>query len=268
VTSLLDRTATDDRSVPRRGEYRLPVATRGRRPLVTVASALLVVASVAVFASIYSSTDRRAPVLVVTTTILQGQRITGSDLGTVYVAASGGLSVIPVASASELSGTWATVTIPSGSLISLRDVTSSRPLAGGNAVVGLSLKDGQLPANGVQPGNRVMIVQTPGAGSVLPSPATSAGSSTGDGSGSSSGTTSASGVLVAQATVFEATVPSPSSGSGAAELVSVEVPATLAAAVASASSASEVSLVLLPDPGSTTAGATSGGNVSGGSGSS
>ena len=260
MTSLLDRTATDDRSVPRRGEYRLPVATRGRRPLVTVASALLVVASVAVFASIYSSTDRRAPVLVVTTTILQGQRITGSDLGTVYVAASGGLSVIPVASASELSGTWATVTIPSGSLISLRDVTSSRPLAGGNAVVGLSLKDGQLPADGVQPGNRVMIVQTPGAGSVLPSPATSAGSS--------SGTTSASGVLVAQATVFEATVPSPSSGSGAAELVSVEVPATLAAAVASASSASEVSLVLLPDPGSTTAGATSGGNVSGGSGSS
>ena len=261
MTSLLDRSPAVS-PTPRRDGYRLPVAARGRRPLVTAASALLVVASIALFASIYSSADRRVPVLIVTSTIHQGQRITGSDLGTVDVAASSGLSVIPVASASELSGTWATVTIPTGSLISLRDVTSSRPLAGGNAVVGLSLKDGQLPSDGVQPGDQVMIVQTPGAGSSPPA----AGAS--DSSSSVSGTAVASGVLVAQATVFAASVPPPSSASSAAELVSVEVPATLAAAVASASSASQVSLVLLPDPGSATSGKASSDNVSGGSGSS
>ena len=168
MTSLLDRTPTAGRSSNGRGEYRLPVVTRGRRPLVTVASALLVLASIAIFASVYSSADHRVPVLVVTSTIRQGQRITGSDLGTVDVAASGGLSVIPVASASELSGTWAAVTIPAGSLMALSDVTSSRPLAGGSAVVGLALKEGQLPSNGVEPGDQVMIIQTPGVGTVLP----------------------------------------------------------------------------------------------------
>ncbi len=204
----------------------------------TAVSALLVLASIAIFASLYSSADHRVPVLVVTTTVQQGQRITSSQLGSVDVAASGGLSVIPAASASELSGTWAAVTIPAGSLISLQDVTSSRPLAGGSAVVGLSLKDGQLPADGVQPGDQVMIVQASSAGSTLPTG--------GAADGSGAGATAAGGVLVARATVFESTTPPASSASGAAELVSVEVPSTQAAAVASASAASQVSLVLLP----------------------
>jgi hypothetical protein len=109
VTSLLDRTPTPERSANGHGQYRLPVRARERRPLVTVACALLVLASIAIFASVYSSADHRVPVLVVTSTIRQGQRITGGHLGTVEVAASGGLSVIPVASASELSGTWPAV---------------------------------------------------------------------------------------------------------------------------------------------------------------
>lgn len=238
------------------------MAVRGRRPLVTAASALLVVASIAVFASIYTSADHRVPVVFVTSTIHQGQRIIGSDLGTVDVAASGGLSMIPAASASELSGTWAAVTLPAGSLISTRDVTSSRPLAGGNAVVGLSLKDGQLPADGVQPGDEVMIVQTPGTGSALPVGGVP------DTSGSGSGPVASSGVLVARSTVFASSVPAPSSASGASELVSVEVPSTVAAAVASASSASQVSLVLLPDTASVTSDVTSGGGIGGGRGSS
>lgn len=269
MTSLLDRTPTPERSANGHGQYRLPVRARERRPLVTVACALLVLASIAIFASVYSSADHRVPVLVVTSTIRQGQRITGGHLGTVEVAASGGLSVIPVASASELSGTWAAVTIPAGSLISLHDVTSSRPLASGSAVVGLALKDGQLPADGVEPGDQVMVVQTPAIGSVLTVGGTTDGSDTGTGdgsgdgsdsgadSGSGSGPTSDSGVLVAQATVFEASAPPASSASDSAELVSVEVPATEAAAVASASSASQVSLVLLPDAGDPSSGGSS-----------
>ncbi len=264
MTSLLDRPPAAGRSTNGRGEYRLPVVTRGRRPLVTVASALLVLASIAIFASVYSSADHRVPVLVVTSTIRQGQPITGSDLGTVDVAASGGLSMIPVGSASELSGTWAAVTIPTGSLIALSDVTSSRPLASGSAVVGLALKEGQLPSNGVEPGDQVMIIQTPGVGTVLPVEGAADGSGSDLGTGAA-GTIAASGVLVAQATVFEATAPPAASTSGVAELVSVEVPSTLAAAVASASSASQVSLVLLPASDSSASGGSSGGGSTSGS---
>ncbi len=166
MTTLLDRVSTAGRRAETRSEFRLPAVARGRRPLVAVASTALVLASVAIFASLYSSADHQVPVLVVTTTIHQGQRIIGSDLGTVDVAASGGLSVVPVADATELSGTWAASTIPAGSLINRSDVTTSRPLAVGTGVVGLALKDGQLPAGGVEPGDRVMIVVTPATGSV------------------------------------------------------------------------------------------------------
>lgn len=241
MTTLLDRVSTAGRRAETRSEFRLPAVARGRRPLVAVASTALVLASVAIFASLYSSADHQVPVLVVTTTIHQGQRIIGSDLGTVDVAASGGLSVVPVADATELSGTWAASTIPAGSLINRSDVTTSRPLAVGTGVVGLALKDGQLPAGGVEPGDRVMIVVTPATGSVPVE-----GTTDGSDSHTSPGSSSSDGALVSEATVYQATVPASSSASGAVELVSVVVPSNVAADVASASASSQVSLVLLP----------------------
>ena len=247
MTSLLERPSSAAASNGT-GSYRLPGVPQGRRPLLSVASALLVLASAAIFASIYTSADHRVPVLMVTSTIHQGQRITAADLGTTELASSGRLSPIPVSSASELSGTWAAVTIPAGSLLARGDVSSSRPLSSGSAVVGLALKDGQLPSNGVEPGDQVMIVQTLAAGSVLPAGADSSGTgATGATSdGDDFGSVSSAGVLVAQATVFDTATPSASTSSGATELVSVEVPPTLAAAVATAAAASQISLVLLP----------------------
>ena len=224
-------------------EYRLPIVPKGRRPVTAAASALLVLASIAVFVSVYSGADHRVPVLVVTSTIQQGQRISAADLGSADVASSRGLVPIPVSSADGLSGTWAAVTIPAGSLLTRGDLTASRPVPGGSAVVGLVLKDGQLPSSGLVPGDDVMVVQTLGAGSALPSTAVA-----GSGGSAADGTASdpSSGVLVAQATVFQTDAPSTTSASGAAELVSVEVPATMAASVATAAAASQVSLVLLP----------------------
>ena len=110
-------------------------------------------------------------------------------------------------------------------------------------MVGLALKDGQLPSTGLVPGDEVMVVQTFGAGTVLPQ-AAAAGTGTDAVGGTGSGMPSSTGVLAGQAVVFQTAAPS--SASGAAELVSVEVPATLAAAVATAAAASQVSLVLLP----------------------
>jgi len=210
----------------------------------TVASALLVLVSIAIFATVYSSADHRVPVLIVRSTIQQGQRISADELGTADVASSGGLSPIPVFRASELAGRWAAVTIPAGSLLTAGDLSASRPLPGGSAVVGLALKDGQLPSTGVAAGDQVMIVQTLGAGSVLSGADNPGGVATGVGTGIAAATSS--GVLVAQASVFETATPTSSSSSGTTELVSVVVPSTLAAAVSTAAAASQVSVVLLP----------------------
>ncbi len=166
MTSLLERLPGAS-AANGQDHYRIPILPRTRKPVLAVASAVLVLTSVAVFANIYSSADHRVPVLTVTSTIQQGTRITAAQLGTVEVASSPGLSPIPVASASALSDKWAAVTIPAGSLLTPGDVTENRPLSSGTAVVGLALKDGQLPSNGVVTGDRVMIVQTLTLGSVL-----------------------------------------------------------------------------------------------------
>ncbi|MGH9079832.1 MAG: SAF domain-containing protein [Acidimicrobiales bacterium] len=209
----------------------------------TVVSALLVFGSVAAFATVYASASHEQSVLIVTRTIEQGEAITAGDLGQASVAISGGVDPIPVSSAAELSGRRAAVTIPTGSLLTMADTTSTRPILAGDAVVGIALKPGQLPAAGVEPGDQIMIVETGTLDTPLasPPPPTATADSTG------------SGVLVPQADVFDVQTASngPSSASasssaGDSQLVSVEVSDTLAPEVSTAAAAGQVSLVLLP----------------------
>ena len=80
------------------------VAPHSRRPLVAVASAVLVCASIAAFVSIYSSAGHKTAVIVVVQPIGQGQPITAADLGQVEVSVPSGVDTVPVADASELAG--------------------------------------------------------------------------------------------------------------------------------------------------------------------
>jgi Flp pilus assembly protein CpaB len=223
--------------------------------MMVVASAMAVFASIAAFAAIYSSSDRTSAVLVVTESIQQGQHFSGSDLGEANVSISSGVNPILVADASELAGKRAAVTIPAGSLLVPSDVTGSPQIPAGEAVVGLALKPGQLPSNGVEPGDQVMIVQTASPGTPVTSPLPS------DASGGASVATT--GILVPQATVFDTAVPPVNSSSGATALVSVEVATTLASAVSTASAAGQVSLVLLPPESGGDGGRTSGSQAAG-----
>jgi hypothetical protein len=257
VPSLLDRgsasansaSASSASALGSRGRPRLPTPSRRRKPLVALVSLTVVCASIAIFADLYASADRQVPVLIVTSTIQQGQLITGSLLGQASASISGGVTPIPVSDASELSGRRAAVTIPAGSLLTPADVTASQPISSGDAVVGLALKAGQLPAAGLEPGDRVIIVQTASPGTPL-----SSASTTSSNPGGQSGEVGAStGVLVPEATVFNAEAPPSNSSSSASLLVSVEVSSTLAAAVSTAAAAGQVSLVLLPTSASTSA---------------
>lgn len=242
MTALMDGRPPE---APPRGEskteFRLPVTPRSRRPLVAIVSAVLVFTSIAVFASVYSSASHQTPALVVVQTIQEGQRITGADLGQANVAISGGVTPIPASSASLLAGKRAAVKIPAGTLLTLGDVTGSTPIAAGDAVVGMALKDGQFPSTGVESGDQVMIVQTASPGAPL--------TATGTGAAPQGVGGSTAGVLVPLATVFAVGPPAANSTSSASLLVSVEVSTTLAAAVSTAASAGQVSLVLLPQGG-------------------
>ena len=197
-----------------------------------VISALAVFASIAAFVTIYSSADHEVTVLIVAHSIQRGQLFTSSDLSQTEASISSGVTPIPVTDASQLSGKRASVTLPAGSLLTPADVSSGEQIAAGYAVVGLSLKDGQLPSGGVVVGDDVMVVQTASPGT----PVSVAGDATSDGG---------TGVLVPDATVYGIALPSASSSSDS-QLVSVEVASTVSAAVATAAAAGQVSLVLLP----------------------
>ncbi len=239
---------------------RLP-GPRARRPLLAVASALLVFVSIAGFADLYASADRHVSVLVVTRTIEQGQQISDGDLSAANVDVSGGATPIPVSDASQLSGERAAVTIPAGSLLIGNDLTNSPSIPAGDAVVGLALKAGELPAAGVEPGDQVMIVQTAQAGTALGGTAgTGVTGQSSDGSEpGSEGSGVPTGVLVPQADVFDVQSPPADASSDILQLVSVEVSSTVAAAVTTAANADQLSLVLLPAS-SAVGGATAGGH--------
>lgn len=225
---------------------RPPSGRRDRRGLVAAVSLVVVCASVAGFADLYASAGQRVPVVVVDRPLVQGQPITSDQIGRADISVSSGIETIPAADASMVIGKRAATSVPAGALLQPADVTTAPAVTAGNAVVGLALKDGQLPASGVVPGEQVMIVQTATPGSPLSAPVSgvpTAGTSTGSGTTVLSG--SGTGVLVAQASVVAVSAPSGNSSSGYAVLASVEVPASVAPDVATAGSAGQVSLVLL-----------------------
>jgi len=231
-----------------------PSGRRDRRPLILAASLVLIAASIAGFVSVYSSAGRTTPVVVLVRPIAQGQLVTSADLGQADVSVPSAVGTIPVSEASLLSGKRAATALSAGSLLTPADITSAPSIAAGDAVVGLALKAGSLPAAGLSQGDPVLVVQTAAPGSTLSSPSSASGSvtSTGSSAATSSGVAfggtagAGAGILVPEATVVAVAQPGPSSSGAYAFLVSIEVPYADAAGVATAAAAGQVGLVLLP----------------------
>jgi SAF domain len=251
MTTLLGRVGLLPDS-PRRAsdDARLPAPIRVRRPMLAIASIAIVIASVVAFVGIYSKANRYSSVISIARPVLQGQRISASDLTESSIAASGNISSISVGQADEVIGKVAAVSLLPGSLLSLADVTNGPTVKAGDAVVGVALKDGQLPATGLIPGDQVMVIETEAPGTPVTGasgPQSTASSATQSSAVGSSGSNGAStGVLVPDATVHDVATPQAASSGSATLLVSLEISATVAAQVSVAAVAGQISLVLLP----------------------
>ena len=256
MSSITDTLARHRRSGPEAADpLRPPTGRRNRRSALLIGSLVLVFASIAGFAELYSSADHKVPAVVLVRSVTQGHVLTQSDLGVADVALSSGVGYVPVDQASQLAGKRTAAAIPSGSLLTLADVTTAPAIGPGDAVVGIALKQGSLPAAGLSPGDLVMVVQTAGPGAVIgtpPAAGTPAGTGgmitaqAAGGAVSSGGRGGASGVLIASASVFGVAVPNGTAGGGYSLIVSLEVPSSVASDVATAAGAGQVSLVLLP----------------------
>ena len=203
----------------------VPVPTRQRRPAYIALLVLLVVGLAATGAYWYSKAGAKSPVVVVTQRVPAGHVITRSDLSTVDVA--GSVAAIDGRYLEDLVGRTATVDLLPGTLLQQSMETTAAALPPGLVRVGVAVKPGQLPAEGVSPGGKVAVLQVPAKDTVSAA------------AGASSAGSSAT-VLTPAATVFGAAA-DPSQPGGT--VVTLLVPQSAMTAVAAASSQGLVALI-------------------------
>lgn len=199
----------------------VPLPIRQKRPGYAALAVVLIVGLALAGGYFYSQAGKKVPVVEVVNDIPVGHTIQRSDLSTVDVA--GGVTAIGGANLSSVVGQTAVVELLPHTLLQRSMVTSSPSVDTSQAQVGVQVKPGQIPANGLSPGNHVEVVRLP------PSNATS---------GAPGGTSAT--VLVGDATVYSSvTDPSQSGGT----LLTLVVPKSSATDVASASNAGAIALI-------------------------
>jgi hypothetical protein len=139
---------------------RLP---RRRRPGMIALAVALVGAGILAGAAVYTATNHRVSVLVVTANVQAGSVISASDVGTASVSVGPGVQMIPAGQAQQVIGQIAGTALHPGMLLTAAEITTFRPPAPGQVLVPLPMRPAALPATGLTPGDHVLIVPTPGS---------------------------------------------------------------------------------------------------------
>jgi hypothetical protein len=137
---------------------RPPRAARERKPALAALALLLIVGGALGAAYLVLQNGQRVSAIEITQQLGPGQQIPAAALREVQIAASGGPSYVPWSQASQVTRFFAATAIPPGTLLTNAMVASTNNLAAGRDVVGLALKDGQLP-DGLQVGDHVDVYQ-------------------------------------------------------------------------------------------------------------
>lgn len=104
---------------------RLPARTRDKRPALALLALLLVLVGALGSALLVYRTSNRTQVLVASQPISQGQVVTDQDFSVTEIAFDSGTQVVTADSLPEFVGSYATSSIPEGSLISGQMFTST-----------------------------------------------------------------------------------------------------------------------------------------------
>jgi len=136
-----------------------PLPTRERRPGYIALAVVLIVGLAAVGAWLYAGAGAKTPVIVMYGTVPVGQKIQRSDLTTVAVA--GGITAIRGDSIDSIVGQTAAVTLLPDTILQRSMLRTGPALTNGTAQVGIAVKAGQIPADGLAPGDSVVIFRLP-----------------------------------------------------------------------------------------------------------
>jgi hypothetical protein len=209
------------RGAPPVAQVGAPLPIRNKRPGYAALAVVLIVGLAVLGAYFYSQAGKKVPVVVVTTDVPAGHKIQRSDLSTVQVA--GNVTAIGGASLNSVVGETAVVELLPNTLLQRSMVTSVPSLSSSDAQVGVAVSPGQIPANGLNPGDTVEVLELPAKNAA-----------------SSTAAVAAPSVLAATATVYGSrSDPSQSGGT----LLTLVVPKSVAASIAAASNAGLIALI-------------------------
>ncbi len=201
------------------GSLGTALPTRQRHDGFVALAVALIVGLAAIGAYLYSSAGSKTPVVMVVREVPAGQVIERADLTTVPV--SGRVVAYGADRLDSLVGQRAKVTLLPDMFLQRSMVKGGgESLPAGQAEVGVAVRSGQIPADGLAPGDAVQIVELP-----LPSAPGQAR------------------VLVEQALVFSSR---PDESVVGGTVLTVVVPTSTSTAVAAASGAGQVALVRVP----------------------
>jgi hypothetical protein len=217
------------------GGRRMPSAPRERKPALAALAVLLVALGAVAAGYLVISAGHRVGAVEITQEVGQGQRIPASAIKEVEIASNTGLNYVAWPYANRVTGVYAAVRIPAGTLLTPAMTTATNNLAAGKVEVGLSLKAGQAPAS-------LLIGQT-----VEAFPVGTGSGCGGHGNGAGNGTAAAPGVPIATGTIASVTGSTSTNGSTAA--VTLAVSSADAGTLACYASAGEVAIALTPGSG-------------------
>lgn len=132
-----------------------------RRPIYLAAGIALCVVFVIGAVALVNNLRHVTDVIVVSGDIKQGQQITSQDLSTAQINSDAGLSIVPIEQKSSVVGKVAAVPLPAGTVLNPNSVTDAVIPGKGLTVVGITVAYSKLPAQELQPGDFVRIVDTP-----------------------------------------------------------------------------------------------------------
>lgn len=158
------------KQVPAAPAVRQAAAPRQWSPKALLGAALLVVLGGLLVMVALPAYANRVNVVVLARPVRAGHVLVADDLRTAKVAAGADVSTVRAAALGTVLGKMARTDLSAGVLVSPSLVADSNGFVAGQALVGLALKTGQLPATGASAGQRVSIVGTPGTGSGQTSP--------------------------------------------------------------------------------------------------
>ena len=205
-------------------------AGRRQRPAAWVAGVALIAVGAAVATSAALSAGAKHDVLALSKPVPAGRTLTADDLRTVRVAADSSVATVSAADESSVVGQRTSVDLVANSLLTSAALGGSAVPAKGQALLGVALKPGQLPARSLSRGDQAELIPTPPV-------ATS--------------TSSASGSAASAVTPVPVTVDAEGAvGSDGTTVVDLVLSADAVPAVAAQAAAGQLVLVLLPRAGS------------------